>query len=199
MDYQHEHAPQINPSAGLALRTFDQQPGESDLWYSRFVKFRDYGPERDLLQCYLEVMWEQDAHLRAGRPQPLASNGTNPETSSSARPRRKYLPGSWTRQIRKFNWWARAAAWDADQHERALRRSEEAIDLAREATPEMVQILIDLARGDVADEKSEKYMRERRLSASVVLKLAGIDLSGSQVDEDDGDTPVIGITIHKSE
>jgi hypothetical protein len=108
------------------------------------------------------------------------------------------LPGSWIRQVTKFDWWGRAAEWDAYQHERALQRSEVVTDQAREVAPEMVQILIDLARGDVSDEKTEKFVRERRLSACEVLKLAGVDLSDLQGDEEDDEIQVVGITIHKS-
>jgi hypothetical protein len=198
MDHQLVQNHQINPGAPGALRIYDQQPGESDLWYSRFVKFRDYGTERDLLQCYFEVMWERDMHLRATQPQPSAGSGTDPETSVAVRPKRRYLPGSWTRQVRKFDWWGRAQAWDADQHERSLRRGEKAIDLAREVAPDMVQILINLARGDVDFEKGEKFMRECRLSACEVLKVAGIEPDEVQGDEQDGEIQVVGITIHKS-
>ena len=186
------------PSARMEPRVYDQQPGETDLWYSRFVKFRDYGTERDLLQCYFEVMWERDQRLRAGQPQPPEGSETGPETSMAVRPKRRYLPGSWTRQIRKFDWWARAQAWDADQHERALRRSEKAIDMAREIAPEMIQILINLARGDVDFEKGEKFMRECRLSACEVLKVAGVEADELQGDVQDGEIQVVGITIHKS-
>ena len=116
----------------------------------------------------------------------------------ATRSRRGYLPGNWIRQVTKFDWWGRAAEWDAYQHERALLRSEVIFDQAREAAPEMVQILIDLARGDVSDEKTEKFMRERRLSACEVLELAGVELSDLQGVEQDGEIQVVGITIHKS-
>jgi hypothetical protein len=189
---------QINPITGRPYQVYDQQPGESDLWYRRFIKFRDYGVDRDLLQCYLEVMWQRDAQLRAAQHQNPSGSGIDRETSMVTRPRRSYLPASWIRQVTKFDWWGRAAEWDADQHQRALQRCEAVIDQAREVAPEMVQILIDLARGDVSDEKTEKFMRERRLSACELLKLAGVDLSDLQIDEDDGEIQVVGITIHRS-
>ena len=62
----------------------------------------------------------------------------------------------------------------------------------------MVQILINLARGDVDFEKGERFMRECRLSACEVLKLAGVEPDEVQVNgEDDGEIQVVGITIHK--
>ena len=134
MDDQIIQKSQNNRSAADALRAYDQQPGETDLWYGRFVKFRDYGADRDLLQCYLEVMWQRDMQLRAALPQPIVENETGPETSMAVRPKRRYLPGSWTKQVRKFDWWGRAAAWDADQHERALRRCEKACATSRSTT-----------------------------------------------------------------
>jgi len=198
MDNQLFETTQINPRTGRPYQVYDQQPGESDLWYRRFIKFRDYGVDRDLLQCYLEVMWERDKRLRANLPQHPSGGETDRGTQMATRSRRSCLPGNWIRQVTKFDWWGRAAEWDAYQHERALLRSEVIIDQAREAAPEMVQILIDLARGDVSDEKTEKFMRERRLSACEVLKLAGVDLSDLQGVEQDGKIQVVGITIHKS-
>ena len=198
MDHQIFETTQINPKTGRPYQVYDQQPGETDLWYSRFIKFRDYGVDRDLLQCYLEVMWQRDQQLRVVQPQNPLGSGTDQDTRMAARPRRSCLPGSWIRQVTKFDWWGRAAEWDAYQHERALQRSEVVTDQAREVAPEMVQILIDLARGDVSDEKTEKFVRERRLSACEVLKLAGVDLSDLQGDEEDDEIQVVGITIHKS-
>jgi len=76
------------------MGTWEQQSDEPSLWFDRFTRFRQAGPGRSLLRVYIIE--------RAQR------GGERRESYS--------LPGAWDRASAKWNWRARADAWDA--HER---------------------------------------------------------------------------------
>lgn len=182
-------------------RPYDQLAGEPNLWYDRFIKFCLYGPTRTIHKCYRDVMAERDASMRIALPK---SNDIDPAGrvfKGLARPRRKSLPKPWIRRVKQFGWWGRAAAWDAARAEIANQRSEEATHRVCEVSPEMVQILIDMARGEVRGNNGEITEgispQQRRMAATTLIKFAGVVYDGPQGDEDDGEVEVIGIRINR--
>ncbi|HJY88000.1 MAG TPA: hypothetical protein VKE24_14290 [Candidatus Acidoferrales bacterium] len=71
---------------------WDRQPGEPNLWYSRFERYRLAGPSRSLL-------------------------GTlNSEMLEKGLPRKAKVPGAWNRACERWHWRERAEGWD--EHER---------------------------------------------------------------------------------
>jgi hypothetical protein len=76
---------------------WDRQPGEPNLWYSRFERYRLAGPNRSLL-------------------------GTvNGERSDKGATRKAKVPGSWNRAFAQWRWRQRAEAWD--EHERRMAQA----------------------------------------------------------------------------
>jgi hypothetical protein len=79
---------------------WDRQPGEPNLWFDRFERFRLAGPSRSLLAI---LNAERERHgKRKGRS----------------------VPTAWTKNARLWDWRARALAWD--EHERRQTRARHA-------------------------------------------------------------------------
>jgi hypothetical protein len=71
-----------------------RQPEEPSGWYKRFTKFRLMEPDRKISKVFRE---EEQAAVKKGRTKPARS-----------------LPnGTWYAQAQKWEWQARAEAWDA--------------------------------------------------------------------------------------
>ena len=72
-----------------------RQKLESGFWYDRFTKYRLMGPKRSLL------------------------GAVNAERMKEQRGATKSVPASWYKAATRWNWKARAEAWDASERERA--------------------------------------------------------------------------------
>jgi hypothetical protein len=73
-------------------------PGESNLWYSRFVLFLELGPGRTQLGA---------VHV---------------EDRQQNRPLTRWTPGSWRAAFKKFRWQERAEAWDEHRRKEVFNR-----------------------------------------------------------------------------
>lgn len=69
---------------------WERQEGEPNLWYQRFERYRLAGPTRSLLGTVNAEKAERGVQRRA-----------------------RSTPGAWQRKFEKWNWKARAEAWDA--------------------------------------------------------------------------------------
>lgn len=78
-----------------AGQAWEQLPGENNLWFRRFEAFRRMGPRRAVLGVY------------------------NKEREQKGAGRRESLPQAWSQAAHKWNWRARAEAWDVHQSEKA--------------------------------------------------------------------------------
>jgi hypothetical protein len=191
------------PAEEREPKPFEQQEGESNFWYGRFMKFCLYGPSRSLIQCYRDVMAERDELFRLRAPGSSDSDGVQGESRRRACPQRKQIPGPWRKKVKEFDWWQRAEAWDAEQHRIAVQRVAEALNLIYEAAPEAAQILIKLMRGLVKDadgnQLSVTVMTQMRLAANSILNRAGVVYDGPTPDEEDGQIGIFGIKINHPE
>ena len=84
---------------------WERQPGEPLMWFDRFDRFRLMGAGRKI-----EAVWRGDA----GR-----GNGSRPSSS-------------WYEQLKRWNWWQRAQAWDAYVRTEEQRKWEQRRDEQRE-------------------------------------------------------------------
>lgn len=87
------------------LEPWEQQPGESDLWFSRFEEYRKLGPRRTVDAIY---------RRETGREKVRAS-------------------GDWRDESQFRKWQERARAWDAAEREREREESEELRRAAKQA------------------------------------------------------------------
>ena len=71
---------------------WDQQPGESDEAYARFLRYRNLGFKRSFRRAYRRYLQELDGYT--GGLKGL------------------HVPGQWTEDAHLFSWTERAAAWD---------------------------------------------------------------------------------------
>jgi hypothetical protein len=87
---------------------WERQPGEPNLWFSRFERFRLTGPSRSLL-------------------------GTvNAELVEEGRKRQAKVPGAWNRAAIQWRWRERAEAWDELERQKAREtRSKEIEEMNR--------------------------------------------------------------------
>jgi hypothetical protein len=74
---------------------WERQSGESNLWYSRFERFRLAGPSRSLLGM------------------------VNAEKAEKGKRRQVWIPGAWSRAAAHWRWRERAEAWDDHERQRA--------------------------------------------------------------------------------
>ena len=89
------------------ITPWDRRPGEPNLWYQRFERFRLAGPARSIRQVFLAE--------RAGRQK--APKGATPER----------VPSAWDRAAAAWRWAERAEAWDEQQAELRRRAAAEAL------------------------------------------------------------------------
>ena len=73
---------------------WDRLPGENANWFARFQFYLRMPLPRSLVGCL------------------------NQERAQKGLERKNTLPGSWARNVVKFNWKARAEAWDLYEHQR---------------------------------------------------------------------------------
>jgi hypothetical protein len=160
-----------SPSIPLApdRNPWEQQPGESDLQYSRFRVYLELGPECDRLRSSLEVL-----------------NGTGEKLTYGA------LKGV----VSQFRWMPRAAAWDRYQRHadrnRMIKRRRRAIDEQCRASQALRLKAIDaLSQLDIADLKPADIARfielSHKIDMSVFAEYLGADTSTGQ--ETDARTP----------
>jgi hypothetical protein len=74
---------------------WDRQPGEPNLWYARFERYRLAGPRRSLL------------------------GAVNAELTSNGRNKQAKVPGAWNRAFGRWHWRERAEAWDEQERHQA--------------------------------------------------------------------------------
>ena len=96
MDGSPRVSPRLKPSPGAPapgvadagkespLRAYEQQPGESNLWFDRFFRFCLLGSGRSLDQCYRDAMAEKAAY--SGSPEPALPDGRRGTYSGSPEP-----------------------------------------------------------------------------------------------------------------
>ena len=88
------------------MNPWDRQPDERNLWYARFVQFRDMGPDRTLVEA------------------------VNRWRDKKGRSRTTNAPTSWRRACDREHWVARAESWDEAERARLaeLRLQEEGVE-----------------------------------------------------------------------
>jgi hypothetical protein len=93
---------------------YDQQPGETDLWFQRF---RDFyllvGSERHLDDAYRR-------HLAAGGADPAAV-------------RRRRAPGCWREAAKRYRWEERVRPWDRERRRERQQAHEAQLEAKIEA------------------------------------------------------------------
>lgn len=96
----------MTEDSNVTQAIYERQPGEPARWYARFLLHRNAGPSRTLLGT---VHAEQ--------------------AKTSDKKRSKGIPGSWFEACERWNWKARAEAYDADQQAQAEERRRALLEL----------------------------------------------------------------------
>lgn len=95
-------------------RLWDQQPGESALWFGRFERYRLMWPH-SVVEVYRD---EWRAERRKAREVEREEKGGKEGVDSTLEDETpKEAPGKWYEMSSRFRWEERAAAWDAFQLE----------------------------------------------------------------------------------
>lgn len=110
---------------------WEQQAREPDIWYRRFLAYRDLGPERTLVGAYRVV------------------KGSAASTSSR---KNSTVPTSWIRMRDRWEWVERAQLWDREEYarlEQKVRKSLEqhyidALDLAHQVNAAALRKALEL-------------------------------------------------------
>ena len=123
--------------------SWDRLPGEKSLWYDRFWTYVQIGPTRTLDECYRRRLSVEPA-----------LSGTR-------------APSAWGDQSRKWEWAARAGAYDAAYREHVNRTLEERKTWARERRLGVIERSLDLVTSAIEaarlDELEHEPERARRL------------------------------------
>jgi hypothetical protein len=176
-------------------KPYHQRPGEPGKWYDRFCRFSYLGPSRTLRQCYRLVFAEKHALARGEHLSHVDLDDLLAE--DLLRLRDKRVPGAWVKRAREFDWLGRAAAWDADQRNLAVKRSELILNRITKATLDALQIHIDMMYGRHKDPDGaasivyDQY--QIRMAAKTVLS-KGLDLLPLLLGDHGDDRPEIKIT-----
>lgn len=101
------------------MAEWDRQtdPEEPAIWFARFEEFRRQGPSRSMLSVY------------------------NAEREKDGKGSTTGLPQSWSESAKKWNWRARAEAWDAEQVRKARAVEADTIESRRKAWIEQARAL----------------------------------------------------------
>ena len=169
---------------------WEQQQGEPNMWYDRFFRFCLYGSSRTVSQCFRDTMAEQEATRK------VPIHARKPRTKPS---------GAWWRVARKYQWWERAAAWDAYLRQRAQMVVEEALNLACQHSLEGVNFLVNLMHGKLELEREDGQkitiylgtddLPQMRLAVNSILNRAGVVYDGPKASEEDGEIEIVGIKL----
>lgn len=118
------------------LQAWERQPGEINLWYDRFCRFRLQGPKRSILSV------------------------CNAERERVGKGWRKSIPLSWVRASVEWHWRDRAEAFDQAERERAEAEWEERRAEIREQDYRQAKELRNLAQAIL--DASPGFVRERQ-------------------------------------
>jgi hypothetical protein len=77
------------------LEPWEQQPGEPNLWYARYERYRLAGPRRSLLALF------------------------NSERREHGAKKARSIPQSWAQKAKQWRWRERAEAWDTFEFQQA--------------------------------------------------------------------------------
>lgn len=91
-------------------RLWNQQPGESALWFGRFERYRLMWPH-SIVEVYRDEWRTERRKARQGEDKG-GKEGVD-STLESETP--KEAPGKWYEMASRFRWEERASAWDAEQ------------------------------------------------------------------------------------
>ena len=129
--------------AADTTNTWDRLPGEKALWYDRFWTYVQIGPTRTLDECYRRRL------------------AVEPSLSGTR------APSGWGDQSRKWEWAARASAYDAAYREHVNRTLEERKTWARESRLAVIERALSLVMAAIEaaklDELENDPERARRL------------------------------------
>ncbi len=93
---------------------WNRQKGESNLWYGRFLVYRNMGSERQPLAAYRVYLRQNGDYIKADKA--------------------TFAPGSWQRAMGSYNWTERAEAFDAEERRvKESRRKQYVEELDKEA------------------------------------------------------------------
>ena len=81
---------------------WEQQPGEPNLWFGRFCRYKNLGYTRS----FVATLNGEEAEKGTGKLSPS-------------------LPGAWNNAIAKWRWMERAAAWDIEQVRQAQHNADQ--------------------------------------------------------------------------
>jgi hypothetical protein len=87
------------------VNPWDRKAGEKMMWYSRFIIYRELGPERSLLGTY--NVWRNERQRKAATGCGI----------------------TWTRAAKTWHWRERAEKWDHYQQVRRMQAEQEEIDV----------------------------------------------------------------------
>lgn len=104
---------------------WEQQADEPELWYQRFVGFREMGVGRSVRRAYQ-----------------LSCKGAG----GQGEPRQP--PNSWRKAARQFDWVERAAAWDRKQTAETVERFERLAGQATERAERAMEVLTSLLEAE---------------------------------------------------
>jgi hypothetical protein len=96
---------------------WERQPGEANLWYARFERYRLAGPQRSFLGIL------NDERVRRGKK------------------KGRSIPQAWADNIKRWRWRDRALAWDEQERWEARLRHAQAIEDANQRQIQDAQAL----------------------------------------------------------
>jgi hypothetical protein len=105
-----------------ALKPWDRQPDEPNLWFRRFEQFRRMGPKRSILGCL------------------------NKELNKKGQKKTGDIPSAWRDASEAWKWRARAEAWDQYQSELEEQEWEARRKKLRDQEWEMAQAMFNRAK-----------------------------------------------------
>jgi hypothetical protein len=161
---------------GLTSKPYHQQPGEPHKWFDRFQHFCYLGPNRSLLAVYHQLI----------------------------SPTSRSISKAWRQNAEQYHWRTRAAAWDADQHQRFLDNLQSTLYRVSDAAAEALQFQIDLMRGWITDPDGNRIpvtdIYQRRMAAKTLLKWT-VDLQAllqnSQQEQAVGEVKITEVRVNR--
>lgn len=142
-------------------KPWEQQPGEPDKWYARFLRFRDQG---------------------SGRTKATAFRADQAETGGNRRA--KKLPGSWDVMSKRWEWDARALAWDkhlSDERQAVwAARLEEQRAAEWEQSRKLLKMAETMLQMPLLRTESSKVSEDGKTIVTTVIMPAGWDIRDLQ-------------------
>jgi hypothetical protein len=149
-------------------KPWDQQEGESMMWFNRFTRYLHAGPKRTL-KAAVEQEREHIAALKSPKKPTSKKKSVRTEQQNSAP---LQVPGSWKVASTTWRWAERARAWDAQVIDEKAQVMRKVLAEVAPYTSRAYRVLQLNNLANVTQKRFDKYLESGSFPTSTLILLS---------------------------